>query len=81
MMFPAHLLEERITWDEFVKRKGYAPERAFRLYRAIKFMFACKNQELPDGVAYFREKGWEETVHRAVEWYNQLMGATFEDWA
>jgi len=81
MMFPEYLLEERITWDEFVKRKGYKPEHAFRLYRAIKFMFECKNQELPDGVAYFRQKGWEDAVHRAVEFYNRIADATFEDFA
>lgn len=80
-MFPLSLLEERITWDEFVKRKGWKPDYAFQVYRVIKYKFKSRNQELPDGVAYFSEKGWNETVQDSLAWWKRLTDLTFEDWA
>jgi hypothetical protein len=80
-MFPMSLLEDRITWDEYVKRRRWSAEHAFEVYHAIKFMFGYKHQELPDGVAYFSEKGWSETVKSAIKLWNELVCPTFDGWA
>jgi len=81
-MFPKYLYtQEKITWDEYVKRKNLKAEKAFHIYRVIKDYFVSKNQELPDGVAYFSEAGWDDMRERAMKRWKELTDLTFEDWA
>lgn len=81
-MFPEYLWkEEKITWDEFVDIHNIPPTKAFKIYRAIKNLFESRGQELPDGVAYFSDEGWTNTMHRAMKWWQEICDLTFEDFA